>query len=233
VTSRLHASKDSAIAVALDALERIVLDDLKPGDRLPSEAELAGALGVSRLTVREAMRALEARGLVASHKGRRPIVRTPNGDLAGDFFRTAIRRDPSALFELLELRLAIEVHSAHAAALGCSRAAVRELEAAVAAMEALEDEPRAQEAFHDADVRFHDALAAATGNAMLVEPLRTSRRRSWQGRVRDGRPLRPVVEAHRTILDAVVAQDPAAAADAMRAHLLATERDLRDALRDV
>lgn len=234
--------RDSAIATASDALERMVLEELRPGDQLPSEAALASSLSVSRLTVREAMRALEARGLVASHKGRRPVVRAPNGDLAGDFFRTAIRRDPAALFELLEVRIALEVQIARLAALRCSRSALTSLEKAVEAMEALDATPSfatVEAAFHDADVRFHEALAAATGNAMLAhlieqlaEPLRASRRYSWEGREREQRPRAPVIEAHRTIFQRVAENDAAGAADAMRAHLAATERDLRAALKD-
>jgi GntR family transcriptional repressor for pyruvate dehydrogenase complex len=94
-----------------------------------------------------------------------------------------------------------------------------------------------EDAFHDADVRFHEALAMASGNGMLTqlieelaEPLRLSRRHSHRGRLRDGRSLDEVTDAHQTILAAVERRDPIGASKAMRAHLRTTERDLRAAL---
>ena len=116
-------SRTGAVAGVIVALERLVLEELRPGGQLPSEAELARRLSVSRLTVREAVRALEARGLVSLQRGRRAVVRTPNGELAGHFFRTAVRRDPAVVFELIELRRALETHVAGLAALRATNAA--------------------------------------------------------------------------------------------------------------
>ena len=90
-----------AVGAAIEELERLALDELRPGETLPSEGELARTLSISRLTVREAVRSLEARGLLELRKGRRPVVREPNGLLAGDYFRVAVRRDPAARFERL------------------------------------------------------------------------------------------------------------------------------------
>lgn len=222
-----------AVGTAIEELERLALDELRPGDALPSEGELARTLSISRLTVREAVRSLEARGLVELRKGRRPTVREPNGSLAGDYFRTAIRRDATALFELLEVRLALEVRIASLAANNASRAALAAMTSAIDGMRDASDE----EQFHDADVRFHEALAVGSGNGMLTqlieqlsEPLRISRRHSHRGRLREGRPFDEVVEAHRAILYAVQRRDPQAAAHAMEVHLRTTERDLRAAL---
>lgn len=227
------AQPAGAVGTAVEELERLALDELRPGQALPSEGELARTLSISRLTVREAVRALEARGLVELRKGRRPTVREPNGSLAGDYFRIAVRRDPAALFELIEVRLALEVRNAALAATNAPRSAIAAMAGAIDAMRRAEDE----EQFHDADVRFHEALAAATGNGMLTqlieqlaEPLRTSRRHSHRGRLREGRPFDEVVEAHRAILYAVERRDPQAAAHAMESHLRSTERDLRAAL---
>lgn len=223
----------SAVATAIEELERLTLDELRPGDALPSEGELARTLSLSRLTVREAVRSLEARGLLELRKGRRPVVREPNGSLAGDYFRVAVRRDPSALFELLEVRLALEVHIAGLAATNASRASLVAMTRAIDDMRLAVDE----EAFHDADVRFHETLAVASGNGMLTQlieelafPLHISRRHSHRGRLREGRPFDEVVEAHRAILYAVEARDPLAASAAMKTHLRTTERDLRAAL---
>ena len=159
------------------------------------------------------------------------MVRAPHGEVVGDFFRTSVRRDPAALFELIEVRRAVEVHNAALAARLASYASLPALEAAMAEMDAATAD---EDAFHAADVRFHEALAVATGNAMLIylveglaEPLRMSRRHSWRGRESEPRPLEPVIAAHRAILERVLARDPDGAAAAMRAHLDATERDLQ------
>jgi GntR family transcriptional repressor for pyruvate dehydrogenase complex len=225
----------SATNGAIAALECLVLDERQPGESLPSEAELATTLGVSRLTVREATRALEARGLVQISKGRRPRVLGPNGALIGDFFRIAVRRDPTALFELFEVRRALETHIATLAATRASRAAAAALRSAIEDMRhSFDDEDR----FHDADIRFHESLAEATGNSMLrqlieelAEPLRISRHYSYRGHLRRGEGLGTVIGAHQAILDRVSARDPAGAAEAMHQHLRATERDLHAALR--
>lgn len=234
----------SATKRAQEALERLVLEELGVGDSLPAEAELAASLSVSRLTIREAVKSLEARGLISVHRGRRATVRAPNGQLAGDFFRISTRRHPALLFELIELRRVLEVQIAEMAARKAGKAALAGMESSLGEMQELARQgaltTHDEECFHEADVRFHEALAAATGNSMLAmmieelaEPLRASRKRTWSGRVRDGRPLGPVVDAHQAIFDKVVARDPGGAANAMRAHLDASERDLRSALQDV
>jgi GntR family transcriptional repressor for pyruvate dehydrogenase complex len=90
------------------------------------------------------------------------------------------------------------------------------------------------DAFHAADVRFHENLAAASGNRLLVfliealaEPLRESRLRSFAGHRARGGAVDDVIQQHQAILDGVEAHNPKAAAQAMREHLQQTEQDLR------
>jgi GntR family transcriptional repressor for pyruvate dehydrogenase complex len=220
---------------AIAALERIVLEERKPGDTVPSEAELVQRLGVSRLTVREATRALEARGLIEVSKGRRPRVRSPNGSPVGDFFRFAVRRDVNAVLELTEIRLALEVQTAELAAGRASRAAITAMQAAIDAMATGVDD---EDAFHAADIQFHESLADASGNSLLSQlveqlagPLRVSRIYSYRGRQSRGEPLDEVIAAHQAILDNVANHDPAGSAEAMRRHLRATQSDLKASLR--
>ncbi|MBN9168793.1 MAG: winged helix-turn-helix transcriptional regulator, partial [Microbacterium sp.] len=79
----------SAMARVVERVEELVFEELEPGHELPSEGALAQDLGVSRLTVREGMRQLSARGLIEVHNGRKPVVASPNGKGVGDFFRNA------------------------------------------------------------------------------------------------------------------------------------------------
>src|ERR671934_2166789 len=228
--------RTSVVDSVIEQLEGLIFGGLEPGEALPSEGKLAEALGVSRLTVREATRALEARGLLEIRQGRRPTVAAPNGALVGDFFQTAVRRDPRALLDLLEVRRALEVHIAALAARRASKGAIADMEMSINAMRAADHE---FEAFHTADVRFHENLAAASGNRMLVflieafaEPLRESRQRSFAGHQARGGHVDDVIQQHEAILDAVRARNPKAAAQAMRDHLEQTEKDLRTHLRE-
>jgi GntR family transcriptional regulator, transcriptional repressor for pyruvate dehydrogenase complex len=226
--------RTSLLGSVIEQLEVLIFDGFEPGDTLPSEGKLAEALGVSRLTLREATRTLVARGLLDIRQGRRPTVATPNSALVGDFFQIAIRRDPRALLDLLEVRRALEVHIAALAAKRAGKGEIADMEMSIAAMRSGEDD---SEAFHTADVRFHENLAAASGNRLLVflieafaEPLRESRLRSFAGHQARGGGIDDVIEQHQTILDAVKARNAKQAAQAMRDHLEQTEKDLRTLL---
>ena len=102
----------------VDRLEELVLDgDIRPGSSIPSESELVEQFGVSRIVIREAVRTLATRGLIEVRQGRRPTVSVLNATMPGDFFRMALRQDGNALMELIEVRWALEVHTARLAAL--------------------------------------------------------------------------------------------------------------------
>jgi GntR family transcriptional repressor for pyruvate dehydrogenase complex len=212
-------------------LEDLVFGEFEPGAELPSESELATQLGVSRLTVREATKALQARGLVEIRQGKRPVVAHPNAGPIGDFFTAAVRRDPRRLMDLLDVRRALEMHIASLAATHAGRAAVSAMEMALAAMRAAADDAHA---FHEADIHFHESLAGGAGNQMLSfliealeEPLRASRMRSLDGHIARGGTVDDVIEQHARILERVKARDAKGAAAAMSAHLEQTARDLK------
>jgi GntR family transcriptional repressor for pyruvate dehydrogenase complex len=229
----------SVTETVVQRLEDLVFGDLEPGSELPSESDLAGQLGVSRLTVREATRTLQARGLIEVRQGRRPVVAHPNAGPIGDFFMAAVRRDPRQLMDLLEVRRALEVHIAALAAARAGRAATNAMAMALGAMRAVADDPLA---FHEADIHFHESVAAASGNQMLSfmiealeRPLHASRMQSIRGHLARGATIEDLIEQHARILDRVEARDATGAGAAMRAHLEQTARDLRAAfaLRDV
>src|SRR5919197_4694798 len=123
--------RGSVVDTVIERLEELIFSRLEPGETLPSEGQLADALAVSRLSVREATRALEARGLLEISKGRRPRVAAPNSSLVGDFFKSAVRRDPRALLDLLEVRRALEVHIATLAARRASAGDIADMEMSI------------------------------------------------------------------------------------------------------
>ncbi|KAA9105092.1 FadR/GntR family transcriptional regulator [Microbacterium rhizomatis] len=227
-------SQRTATAVVVDHLERVILESgLEPGDDLPSEADIAAELGLSRLTVREAIRTLVARGLVDVRQGRRATVAHASAEPLRAFFSAAVRRDPRGLLELLEVRFAIEVSASSLAARHATRADRESLANALAAMrEAGAD----ADAFNAADVHFHAVIASASGNRMfdllvegMEEPLHASRVASLSGFLAEGRVLDDLVAQHEEIYAAINARTPRAAGEAMRRHLTQTRHDLRNA----
>lgn len=223
-----------ATQIVIDHLEGVIFGGvLEAGDSLPSETELSGELGVSRLTVREAIRSLQARGLIEVSHGRRPAISPPNAAPLQDFFSAAVRRDARGLFELLEVRLAVEVHTAQLAAQNATRADIVALGAAVQAMR---DSKGDEREFNTADIHFHAAVAAASGNrtlSLLVEgmerPLHTSRMQSIRGYRSKAHDIDELVAVHEDIYQHIAARDAKKAAASMRKHLVGTRNDLRAA----
>nr|WP_314258126.1 FadR/GntR family transcriptional regulator [uncultured Devosia sp.] len=232
----------AAMAVA-DKLARIILGELSPGVSLPSEAELANQYDVSRLTIREAVKLLEGRGLLALARGRKAVVREPTGAAFTDFLTSVIRYDPKGLFDLIEVRLSLEVQSATLAAKRATRAGIAAIEGELEGMRIALGEPGAtmtheqEVAFHTHDVGFHEAVALASGNRVLgylfeamATPLREGFFISRRGHEQRGHTLHDTILAHQRIVDCVKAGNGRAAAEAMRVHLKDTERDIRAAL---
>jgi DNA-binding FadR family transcriptional regulator len=237
VSDRNDQAGATATSGVADALSEMIQGGLSPGASLPSEAELAARFSVSRLTVREAVKMLAGRGLLDVGRGRRAVVREPDGSAFSDFLVSLIQRDPKGLFDLIELRKSLEVQSAGLAARRVSRAGLVALETALQGMRdsaAAGDDRAAESRFHQWDVGFHEALATASGNRVLsylfeamAVPLRESFQLSRRGHEMRGLTVDDTIAAHAEILEGVRAGKPRAAADAMRAHLEDTERDIR------
>lgn len=205
---------------------------LSPGDALPSEADLALGAGVSRLTMREGIKSLQARGLLTVIHGRRSLVSAANSRPLRDFFATYVRRDAGGVLELLDVRLAVEVRAAEMAA---AHASPEDLAAMAAALEAMSGASQGGDVggarvadFNDADVHFHAAVARASGNRVLSllvegmeEPLRQTRSLCARGYHAVPHEL-SLLEQHRRVYERIAARDEAGAAEAMREHLVCT-----------
>jgi GntR family transcriptional repressor for pyruvate dehydrogenase complex len=207
--------------------------ELQPGERLPSERELAERLQVSRPSVREALQSLEMLGFVETRRGGGTYVRDRNAD---DFIRPLalfLAVEKTSLLEMFEVRRTFEASSARLAA---ERASDEDVARIRAALETMKERFNAQdsEKGEEADVEFHYAVAEATRNALLVRLFRTisiefgravavARRRLYADRENP----RKLVEQHRRIYQAIERHDADAAAQAMLAHLTYAERELR------
>ena len=197
------------------------------GVRIPSERDLGVRFGVGRTSIREALRMLQATGLVFVRPGDGVYVADPSAAAEAPFARWESRYHYSVQ-ELFEARLAIEPVAAGQAAL---RATAKDVEAMAAAVVALQNaiERADLTAMVLSDSDFHTAITHASGNrlfqAMLsaVDHLLVESRRASLGAVerRPGVPAR-----HRAIYDAIVAHDEERAAAAMRDHLLSFAVDM-------
>jgi GntR family transcriptional repressor for pyruvate dehydrogenase complex len=223
-----------------NALAEIVLGELTPGASIPSEADLATRFEVSRLTVREAVKMLVGRGLLHIGRGRRAIVREPDSAVFAALLVSIVRSDPKGLYDLLELRMAIETLCAGLAAKRISRSSLQAIESSLAEMhrsfaESAEGtNPAAEARFHDADLQFHEAIANASGNRVIAfifeamaQPLRESFVMSRRGQTLRGAGRDDTLAAHQAILDGIRNSNQRAAVDAMRRHLKSTELDIR------
>jgi DNA-binding FadR family transcriptional regulator len=204
--------------------------ELRAGERLPPERDLAKRLGVSRPTVREAMIVLEIEGLVEVRTGSGIYVRNPEGGAGTGGFDAG----PGA-FELLAARLVIEPEIAAAAALAATPDDVRALAETIADLENAEDHRSSQEP----DRRFHAMIAGATRNSVLVQIVENLwgamfspifERLASQTGLPENR--RMTVADHRIILAAIEKGDAKAAHAAMRAHLGHVEAILSSAAED-
>ncbi|WP_128255310.1 FadR/GntR family transcriptional regulator [Falsirhodobacter deserti] len=207
---------------------------LKPGDRLPSEAKLTEAHGVSRTVVREAIAALRADRLVEARQG------------AGVFVLEAAEPEPapfqnidyvrlSSMIEMLELRTAVEVE---AAGLAAQRRSAQQEERIIEAFRAVDAAIAAGEPTTAADYDLHIAIAEATNNPRFAEFLAmvggsVIPRRAMQDAA-DAAPrtyLAQIQEEHDRIVSAILAGDEEAARQAMRVHLRGSRNRYRALLR--
>lgn len=147
--------------------ERVLSGELKAGDRLPPERELAPVLGVSRSALREALRVLETIGVLTAQAGRGPdsgarMVRNPD-DALGRLLRLHFALGSYTLQDMLEARVVLERSSFEAAAENASEEQLEELGSLVTAME---HPGIGVERFNDLDTRFHVLVARASGNQL-------------------------------------------------------------------
>ncbi|WP_299839557.1 FadR/GntR family transcriptional regulator [uncultured Paracoccus sp.] len=221
-----------------DALRARIADGShKPGDRLPSEAQLTREFGVSRTVVREAIAALRSDGLVEPRQGAGVFVLEPPAPQPLPFGNLDLAR-VSSLIEMLELRTAVEGDAAGFAALRRSPA---QEEAIVEAFGRLGRLAASGQPTSDADFAFHLAIAEAANNPRFSEFLRLLGQTLIPRRaVTDGAEpqITPdyarILEAeHEAIVAAIQDGDEAAARDAMRRHLKNSQARYREHLRAV
>lgn len=216
--------------VAEQLLGQIGARHLKPGDPLPSERELTESFGVGRSSIREALRMLESQGVITSVNGGTFVVAEAANPLNSSLQLVFALDSETGVHDLFELRRIIDCEAAALAAerrddgdLQTMREAIAEMEAALAAN-------GRDERFVLADLRFHLAIAEATGNRLIVYSMQAARdvvRRALEQVVHVPRSPESAIVEHRAVLEAVEARNADWARNAMREHLERVERDAK------
>ncbi|QKV96284.1 FadR family transcriptional regulator [Streptomyces sp. NA02950] len=219
----------SAVDKAFHGLRHMIASGrLGAGQRIPPEADLCEELGVSRGSLREAVRMLAALGVIEPRHGSGTFVSPLRPeDIIGSLSLTLELLPLTGLLEVYEIRRVLEAHIAAKAAARATPEAVGTLFSLIEAMEATDDPTEASELDH----RFHAEIARIGGNPTLVSLLAVFRARSRKYQVfnlPDGPELRRKSdEDHRVLAQAIADRDPGAAAGAAEAHVAQTERWLR------
>ena len=230
--SRRRRRADRAPSVTDDAIDKIreliVSGAWGPGDRLPKETELAAQLGLSRNSLREAVRALSQLRVLEVRQGDGTYVSSlePGLLLESTGFISHLLLGETAV-ALYEVRRILEAAAAALAAARIDEKGKRDLELSLEQMR----QAQGVEELVEADVAFHAVIARATGNPVLTSLLaslatRTLRVRLWHGRTADD-ALEVTREEHRRIYEAIMQGDPELARAAATAHIASGERWLR------
>jgi DNA-binding FadR family transcriptional regulator len=192
---------------------------LQPGERLPSERELAAQLQVGRSAVREAMAALDLLGIIVIRQGSGTYLQSASTDLLPQVLDWGLMLRRPQTLDLVEARHQLEVATAKLAALRIDAAGAERLRERLDGMRAAMDD---QQRFVEADIAFHLEVAQIAGNSVLSDMLHSIRAllRVWITRaVSRAGQVDITMSEHTAVYDAVVSGDPAAAAAAMDEHM--------------
>ncbi|WP_425088468.1 FadR/GntR family transcriptional regulator [Stappia sp.] len=222
----------------VDQVEELILQGvLRPGDRLPSERDLAKKVDVSRPILRDALKTLEERGLLATRHGGGTFVADVIGTVFSDAVVELVRRHPPAIADYLEYRREIERTTARFAALRATEADREIITRIFRAMEeAHEKADFAEEA--ELDVEFHSAIGESAHNIVLLHTLRSCYRLLADGvfynraqLYRNPGSREQLLCQHRAIYTAVMDGDPEAATKAATAHIDYVEQVVHEVAR--
>ena len=208
--------------------------ELKPGDKLPPERELADTLQVSRVSVREAIRSLEMLGFIEIRHGEGTIVRDTNDNDVIRPLAMFLAMERGSLLDMFEVR---RIFEAATSALAAERATDEEVEQIGMLLEKMKDRIQSgdSERGEDFDAAYHYAVAEASHNNLLIKLLRTVHE-EWSKAVSAGtqqllldnaQNAEEIIKQHVRVFAAIKAHDPAAASLAMLEHVTFAEREIR------
>lgn len=200
---------------------------LKPGDRLPPERELIREFGVSRPSLREALKSLVAQGFLEVKQGDRTFVKSITSEKLQDPLSLLLKADTQKIFDLIEVRKAMEAWGAFHAAQRGSEEDIRKLEEIIGKMKEALDEGKSWEK-QDAD--FHLAMAQATHNTIQTHIMSTIYdllRESVARVFRDQGKAKKLFNQHYRIFSAIKNRSPDKARERVLEHLNYVESEVK------
>ncbi|WP_019155422.1 FadR/GntR family transcriptional regulator [Robertmurraya massiliosenegalensis] len=229
------AEKKKAYLVLVDKISKYYLaGNHKSGERLPSERKLASHFNVSRTTIREALRTLEQNGLIEIRPGGGSYIKVADFQSKKEEFITTIKFENPRVFEMLELRRALEVESAFLAAM---RATSVDLEILHTALNQLTMAQRNPVLGLKADLDFHIGIAKATHNSIFIELIDTLRghmedtiKVTQKHRFKDPSRYADTLEEHKQIYLAIASGNANQAKELMEGHITKIRAELAESM---
>jgi GntR family transcriptional repressor for pyruvate dehydrogenase complex len=231
--STVKASRSSIHDEVAQAIKHIIVEsDLQPGDKLPSQTELAARLQVGSRSVREATKALEARGILEIHHGKGVFLKSTNLDYFMKALGDSLMFNPSqsrrALLELTYVRTIIESNVIHDLASRPDAESVKRLVDILGHMERAIEAGNVEE-YNQLDIKFHKTVVGSSRNEILNSLYKylsnllsasVSSTALVEGSLADG------LQEHRQMVKALVDRDPEQAKAAMSRHIRKTQDKL-------
>ncbi|MDM5226031.1 FadR/GntR family transcriptional regulator [Cytobacillus sp. NJ13] len=223
--------KKKTYLIIIDKITECYLaGNLKPGERLPSERELASQFNVSRTTIREALRIMELNGFIDIRQGGGSYVKVSSFQSSNEEIMTAVKTENPRVYEMLELRRALEAESAFLAAKRATSADLEKLCTALNNMALSKDNP---ELGLKADLDFHIGIAEATHNTIfidlihtLTEHMRDTIRTTQSHRFKDPSRYSDTMYEHKEIYLAIASGNANWAKELMEGHITKIREEL-------
>jgi len=210
--------------------ERVLNDHLQPGDKLPAERDLALQLGVSRTAVREAIRALEEKGLVEVRQGAGTFVRSPDSESVSESLALYLHTNVARYLQLQDLREILETEIASRLAARADREDLEQLRSRIARMWQLLDSPGQ---FAREDAAFHmDFYRAAKNDVllMIMQPVMDLLEEAMAASFEEPGSTESSLRLHEKLVDSIASGDAAGARRVVRQILSRGEMRMRHEL---
>ena len=204
----------------------LVSSDLKPGMEILPERQLAEKLGVSRFSLREALRVAQSQGLIEIVRGRRPRVAKPTPAAASKAIGLILKRSEKTFMDLIEARQGLECQIAKLAAVRANNSQIKKLKQTVKQMEQNKDDINI---CIENDFEFHEILVEASHNIVfeiMLEPL-SELLKAVRMETMQRKGVQRAINGHKEILKAVIEKKSDKANEAMSKHLWMAKEDLR------
>lgn len=219
-----------SIEVTRHLLRYLLSGQVARGERIPSERNLAEALGIGRTAVREAIKSLSLLGLLVVRQGDGTYLTDSPASLLPEVIEWGLLLGEPHIEDIIEARANLEAFNASLAARRGKPEGIRALRAAVSAMRASGAD---RGTYVQADIDFHAQIARMTQNGVLADLARSfqSLLRAWVTKVIEAdNDATELSREHEAIVDAIAARDATAARRAMDRHMKTAARRLRDAM---